>query len=163
MSRAEDELLERVVELAREWIGTPFHHAGRVKGQGGGIDCIGIVAAPWAAAGVHVQEAQVGHYRSRINGQELVDAMGVAFERVQGDDVAEVRSSIDLADLRKADALVFGMGRKYRPHHVALVSRVDPCAWIIHAHQSRNVVQEHELHLGEWVERIHSVYRVRRA
>jgi len=30
----------QVVEVARTWLGTPFHHQGRVKGVG--IDCVGL-------------------------------------------------------------------------------------------------------------------------
>ena len=32
---------EQVVRAAREWLGTPWHHQGRVKGVG--VDCVGVV------------------------------------------------------------------------------------------------------------------------
>lgn len=35
------EKTDRIVEIAREWIGTPFHHQGSVRGVG--CDCVGLV------------------------------------------------------------------------------------------------------------------------
>lgn len=40
----------RVVDEARRWLGTPFHHAARVRGAG--VDCAQLVAAVYEAAGV---------------------------------------------------------------------------------------------------------------
>ncbi len=34
---------ERIIAEARGWIGTPFHHQGRVKGEG--CDCIGLIVS----------------------------------------------------------------------------------------------------------------------
>lgn len=154
-------LQARAIDVARTWLGTPFHHAARVLGPAGGIDCIGIVDVAYAGAGAVIPGARVGHYRPRTMGQDLVDALGGAFDRVQGSARAKGRESIDLSTLRAGDILCFAMGRRARPHHVALVSRGAPEPWIIHAHQSRGLVQEHQLALGEWAARVHSVYRLR--
>jgi cell wall-associated NlpC family hydrolase len=40
----------RVIAAAREWLGTPFHHAAQVKGVG--VDCVHLVAAVYEAAGL---------------------------------------------------------------------------------------------------------------
>jgi cell wall-associated NlpC family hydrolase len=39
-----------VTELAREWLGTPYHHMGRVKGAG--TDCLTVLAEVYEAAGI---------------------------------------------------------------------------------------------------------------
>ena len=39
----EVELRERIVAEARSWLGTPYHHAARVKGAG--VDCAMLLAA----------------------------------------------------------------------------------------------------------------------
>jgi NlpC/P60 family putative phage cell wall peptidase len=39
-----------IVAEAREWIGTPFHHAARVKGAG--VDCLMLLAEVYERAGV---------------------------------------------------------------------------------------------------------------
>ena len=31
----------KIVKTAREWVNTPFHHQGRVKGDG--VDCAGLI------------------------------------------------------------------------------------------------------------------------
>jgi NlpC/P60 family putative phage cell wall peptidase len=49
----------RVVEIARSWLGTPYHHQARVKGAG--VDCAQILIAVFAEAGL-VEPFDVGHY-----------------------------------------------------------------------------------------------------
>src|SRR6266496_3157295 len=41
---------ELVVKEAESWIGTPFHHAARVKGAG--VDCLMLLAEVYERAGV---------------------------------------------------------------------------------------------------------------
>jgi NlpC/P60 family putative phage cell wall peptidase len=43
-------LRQRVVREAESWIGTPFHHAARVKG--GGVDCLMLLAEVYQRASV---------------------------------------------------------------------------------------------------------------
>jgi NlpC/P60 family putative phage cell wall peptidase len=45
-----DPLRRKVVEEALSWIGTPFHHAARVKGAG--VDCLMLLAEVYERAGV---------------------------------------------------------------------------------------------------------------
>jgi NlpC/P60 family putative phage cell wall peptidase len=45
-----DALRAAVVAEAASWIGTPFHHAGRIKG--GGVDCLMLLAEVYERAGV---------------------------------------------------------------------------------------------------------------
>lgn len=37
---------------AREWLGTPYRHMGRVKGRDGGCDCLTLLAEVYARAGI---------------------------------------------------------------------------------------------------------------
>jgi NlpC/P60 family putative phage cell wall peptidase len=41
-----------VVAEAETWIGTPFHHQGRIKGGAGGVDCLMLLAEVYERAGV---------------------------------------------------------------------------------------------------------------
>lgn len=43
---------DAVVAEAQSWIGTPFHHAGRIKGPAGGVDCLMLLAEVYERAGV---------------------------------------------------------------------------------------------------------------
>ena len=53
------ELRRRVVELARSWLGTPYHSHARVKGVG--VDCAQILAAVYEDAGI-VEHVDLGNY-----------------------------------------------------------------------------------------------------
>lgn len=55
LARSDDAQRAAVVEEARTWIGTPFHHAARVKGAG--VDCLMLLAEVYERAGVagHVE------------------------------------------------------------------------------------------------------------
>ena len=50
--RSQTESIERhaVVREAESWIGTPFHHMGRIKGRNGGVDCAYSCAMIYHAA-----------------------------------------------------------------------------------------------------------------
>lgn len=43
---------QRVVSVARSWLGTPYHTGGRVKGPQGGIDCLTLLAEVFTEAGL---------------------------------------------------------------------------------------------------------------
>jgi cell wall-associated NlpC family hydrolase len=53
------ELERLVVEEARQWIGTPYHHHGRLKGIG--VDCANLLCAVYEAAGL-VEPIDPGFY-----------------------------------------------------------------------------------------------------
>ncbi|HTJ64756.1 MAG TPA: hydrolase [Alphaproteobacteria bacterium] len=48
-----------VVQEARGWLGTPYHHAAQIKGAG--VDCAMLPAAVYRAAGL-IPEIPIGHY-----------------------------------------------------------------------------------------------------
>jgi len=48
-----------VIQCARSWIGTPFHHRARVKGSG--VDCIQLIVAAYEEAGV-LRDVEVPPY-----------------------------------------------------------------------------------------------------
>jgi NlpC/P60 family putative phage cell wall peptidase len=52
-----EEQRARVLDQARGWLGTPYHHRGRVKGAG--VDCLMLLAEVYEAAGIieHVEPA----------------------------------------------------------------------------------------------------------
>ncbi len=49
---------QAVMAEAESWIGTPFHHQGRVKGRQGGVDCAMLLLEVFLAAGVVQAEPQ---------------------------------------------------------------------------------------------------------
>ena len=59
MDKLEQEQRARVVDVAMTWLGTPYHHAGRVKGAG--VDCLTLLAEVFREAGV-VEPVEVPFY-----------------------------------------------------------------------------------------------------
>lgn len=57
--KTEAEQRKRVVEVARTWVGTPYHTAGRVKGAG--VDCLTILAEVYHEAGL-IERADIPYY-----------------------------------------------------------------------------------------------------
>ena len=56
---ASDQRRQAVVAEALSWVGTPYHHAARVKGAG--VDCAMLPAAVYRAAGL-IPDLAVGPY-----------------------------------------------------------------------------------------------------
>lgn len=52
---------QRVVDVARSWLGTPYHTGGRVKGPNGGIDCLTLLAEVYQEAGL-VERIDIPYY-----------------------------------------------------------------------------------------------------
>jgi cell wall-associated NlpC family hydrolase len=55
------EMRVRIVVEARAWLGTPYHHHGRVQGPQGGVDCAQLLAAVYEAVGL-VPRLDLGNY-----------------------------------------------------------------------------------------------------
>lgn len=118
----------RVVQEARAWLGTPYHHAARVKGAG--VDCGQLVAAAFEAAGV-VSPLAIAPYPSDWNlhrGAELyLDVVLQHAREIEGPP-------------SPGDIAVWQFGRAFS--HGAIVVE-----WpvIIHAYFGLGVVQEDAL------------------
>jgi cell wall-associated NlpC family hydrolase len=52
---------QRVVSVARSWVGTPYHSGARVKGKTGGVDCLTVLAEVFTEAGL-VPRIPIPHY-----------------------------------------------------------------------------------------------------
>lgn len=48
-----------IIAEARQWLGTPFHHQGRVRGAG--VDCLQLLIGVYSAVGL-IAPLDVGHY-----------------------------------------------------------------------------------------------------
>lgn len=132
---------ETIITAARGWIGTPFHHQGRLLGIG--CDCVGLVVGVAGALGVPVQD-QTGYSR---------EPQGRA-----------LRSALD-AQLRRIDEPVPGcvvlmrIGREERHVGIVAMDGTDTPT-LIHAWQQSGAVVEH--HLDDvWRRRIVQSYEIK--
>src|ERR1700722_6207597 len=106
-----------VVDEARCWIGTPYHHAADVKGHG--VDCAMILIRVYAAVGLIEDFDPRPYTRDWFMHRGEEKYLGHLFDRSR-----EVRAP------GLGDIIVFRQGRLYA--HAGIVSQLDPLA-IIHA------------------------------
>lgn len=110
-----------IVAEARRWLGTPYHHEGRVLGHG--VDCIGLVLCVAQACGVAVDE-QTGYARVPDEARLLA-----------GLDRYALRVPLDQA--QPGDIVAIPFIRKVR--HLAILTDKG----MIHAYETAGGVVEH--------------------
>jgi cell wall-associated NlpC family hydrolase len=59
-----------VITEAREWIDTPFHHQGRLKGIG--VDCVGLIIGVAKNIGIYPKDFNVTGYPRSPDGTSLM-------------------------------------------------------------------------------------------
>jgi NlpC/P60 family putative phage cell wall peptidase len=130
-----------LVDIARGYLGTPFHHQGRLPNVG--LDCAGVVVCALKACGIAVTDVH-GYGRIPANGLFMA-AVNKHCDRV------------DLAAVQPGDLLMFRF--RDAPQHIAIVSSVNPTR-IIHAYQEVGKVVENSLDAA-WTARLVGCYRLK--
>lgn len=128
-----------VVEKAREYIGTPFHHQGRVKGVG--VDCIGLITGVAHELGLFTHDRT--DYSRTPDGKTMLLELG------------KVLKPINVDDVQPGDMYIFWMSSCSKfPQHVGILTDHG----IIHTYGDVEKVVEQSLD-DFWKERIHSAYK----
>lgn len=130
-----------LVSAARDLLGTPFHHQGRLPGIG--VDCAGVVVCACAACGYAIAD-RIGY--SRIpNSAEFTRA------------VREHCDPVPLEALRIGDLMTFAF--RENEQHIAIVSEITPVIMLIHAWEGVGKVVENSLD-STWRGRLRGCYRL---
>lgn len=124
------DLLRRsqVAAQARAWLGTPYHHHGRVRGVG--VDCAQLLAAVFEACGL-VPHQELGNYPAQWHlhrGAELF------IDRLQAAGARPVQTP-ELGDVG-----VWRYGRAYSHGGVVVGQGAGGVPLIVHAYVQRGVV-----------------------
>lgn len=124
---------DALVAAARGYAGVPFRHLGRGRA---GIDCVGLLLAAAADAGVPTDDP--GRYARGHRGRDMIAWLGERLDRVRPPTAH-----------RDGDVLVFT--DEQMPCHVGLRSTLHGVAHVVHAHVARNAVVEEQLawHLAD--------------
>jgi cell wall-associated NlpC family hydrolase len=138
----------RVLSVARSWIGTRFHFAGRIRkntNNSGGIDCIGLV--------IKVGE----EINASFGGKNIVSYDYLTYSKYPN--FGEMRDFLDkyfikisAATIKIGDLAYFNFTNSLE--HIAIVSD----RGIIHCYLEARSVTEHELN-SYWEEKIIGFYR----
>lgn len=131
---------ERLIEEARSWLGTPYHHRARVKGAG--VDCGQLVIASHVDSGL-VEDFDPGFYTTDWHLHRFEDLYIQFVEaHLRRIDDAELsvaaRLSINSAyDAPSASVIVFRVGRTFS--HGGIITQ---WPFFIHAYQPSGIVEE---------------------
>lgn len=102
-----------VVSKAQEFVGTPYHHQGRIKGIG--IDCCGLIIQ--VAKELKISNYDIDNYSSRGNGETFLKAFD--------------ENCLKRENLVEAAIVIFSLGRY--PAHCGILNFSGTDFEIIHA------------------------------
>lgn len=140
----EHEERQAVIDEAKTWLGTPFHHMARVKGLRGGIDCGQYLICVFSAAGMIVDFEPKPYVQ-----QFALHNSDESYLRY----LSSVSTEISESMAQPGDIVIYRVGRCFS--HAAIL--IEP--WpgnIIHAINSLGVTITHgtlEGHIGQFRER----------
>lgn len=131
-----------VLRQARGWLGTPWRHQGRLRGEG--VDCVGVVVGVAHALGLSTYD--LSNYRRLPVGDELMRLCDTHMQR------------LPLADMQPADVLLMRINR-VEPQHLGIVGDHPHGLSLIHASVGYRKCVEHRLD-DPWRARIVAAYRL---
>lgn len=137
-----------ITTCARGWIGTRFHHQGRLKktnAHKGGVDCLGLLMGVAGELDLPFTRHDDTSYPHYPDTQKLRLALAQAMREVQ------------VEDMMAGDVLLLSI--EGNPQHLAIVSEIGGEFAIIHAYAPARAVVEHILD-DWWRKRIAGVFRI---
>ena len=135
-----------IVQEARAWIGTPYHHQASVKGVG--TDCLGLLRGVWRA--VYGCEP------------EAVPAYTYDWAEPQGDErlwaaAARHMRAVPRHQAQAGDLLLFRMRGGSVAKHVGLLAEAGSSSTFIHAYSGHSVLESPLT--PPWQRRVVAVFR----
>jgi NlpC/P60 family putative phage cell wall peptidase len=141
----------KIVAQARTWIGTSFHHQGRLKacaGDPGGCDCIGLVVGVMQELGIKLAAQDKTDYSALPDGRRLKEALDGHLK------------SVPRAFIRPGDILLFSFAEN--PQHVGIATNYAAGGLgLIHCYASSKTVVEH-YYSANWQRRLVAAYRFKK-
>jgi NlpC/P60 family putative phage cell wall peptidase len=139
---------QTIVNQARTWLGTPYHHQARLKGVG--CDCLGLVVGVAGELGL-----------TRSDGTPLIRFDETDYSRQpDGERLTAMLQSL-LHEIPKADAAPGDLALftiEGNPQHVGLITEYEGALGVIHSYAPSRKVVEHRLD-KKWQQRIIKVFR----
>lgn len=143
---------QSLIVAAREWIGTPFHHQGRVKsanGIRGGVDCLGLLIGVAKELDLHVASIPLATLDSKQYGH-IPDGDALEY--------ALRKWLMPVTDPRAGDIAL--MRFDGNPQHLGIISNYpNDGLGLIHAYAHARKVVEHSFN-DEWKEKVVVLFRI---
>jgi cell wall-associated NlpC family hydrolase len=143
-----------IVACARGWIGTRFHHQGRVKKtqhHKGGVDCLGLLAGVANELRLRGPEGNPLTLADETNYSHQPDAVRLK-ERL-----SELLMPVAEDHLTPGDIVLLRIDDS--PQHLAIISDIAGGLGLIHAYAPARAVVEHQLD-EYWRQRIEAAFRI---
>lgn len=148
---------EDLINQARTWLGTKYHHQGRLKKSGrgpGGVDCIGLIVGIADELGIHD-----GKGNPLINADERNYSMYPESGRLVRSVQRHMRQ-VPVEKMRIGDVLLFKTFKD--PQHVGLLTEYPSGGLgLIHCNSSAGKVVEQPLS-DTWMRMLTHAYRFRK-
>lgn len=128
-----------IVAEARSWIGTRFHHQGRLKKSGldkGGVDCIGLVLGVAHGVGISYNGVSLRNFDKK-------DYAKIPDGKVLKEELCKYLKEINLWEVESGDVLMFKFDKD--PQHVGIVVKEAGNLNVIHCYMQAKQVVEHRL------------------
>lgn len=141
-------LQNSIVQAARGWLGTRFHHQGRLKKSDthkGGVDCLGLLIGVAAELNLPFSKYDETSYSHYPDTQKLRN------------NLASLLQEIPTANIEEGDILLLNIDGN--PQHLAIVGEISGIPSIIHAYAPARAVVEHVFD-DWWRERVVAAFRV---
>ncbi len=122
-------MTDRIVDIARAWLGTPYVHQASV--QGAGTDCLGLIRGIWR---------ELFHEEPEISPAYTPD-----WGETGGNELLMAGAARHLVPATGAEApgevLLFRMRGGAIAKHLGIRSRIGPASSFIHAYERHGVVE----------------------
>jgi len=144
----------RIVACARGWIGTRFHHQGRVKKTAthkGGVDCLGVLVGVASELNLVGFDGLLLTAADEINYSHYPDSVHLRTR------LLALLSPMAIDAIEPGDIVLLEVNNS--PQHLAIVSDIGGKLGFIHAYAPAKAVVEHQID-SWWHERIEAAFRI---
>lgn len=148
---------QKIIIEAKTWLGTQYHHQGRVKicaTHNGGCDCIGLVIG--VATALNLQSK---------TGASLADYDSHNYSNIpEGDNLRHqlsqhlLEKGNNITNAQTGDVVLFSFAKN--PQHIAIIDRQTDELFIIHAYSVVGKVCYHRLD-NKWQQQLVQIYSFR--
>lgn len=143
-----------IVAAARGWLGTRFHHQGRLKKTAthkGGVDCLGLLIGVAKEIDLRLSDGAPAIMLDRTDYTHHPDTGYLQSQ------LRRALVSIPIGGIEPGNILLLSVD--HSPQHLAIISTLPPGMGIIHAYAPARAVVEHALD-ESWRRRIAAAYRL---
>lgn len=139
-----------IVLQAREWLGTPFVHQGRLKNEG--CDCLGLIMGVASELGLKINNIPISEYDEK-NYPRVPDG-----KKLQ-EKLSEILFKKEKFNAKAGDIFLMNFGGN--PQHMGIFSDYNnsPALAIIHCYSQVGKVVEHRLN-DFWFSKIEQIYSI---